>query len=131
MASSCSNAPSQQVQHALKAVAVRDCQVVYRLFLTYTFGHEPIMKMLWMCAKLPVIALIKPVHVVINNMPCSIQGKDCLVCRRSRGFGFVEYRDPRDADDAMYRMDGSNIGGRDITVRQSAIAATALLVSAL
>lgn len=39
----------------------------------------------------------------------------CL-CRRSRGFGFIEYRDPRDADDAMYRMDGSNIGGRDITV---------------
>ena len=39
-----------------------------------------------------------------------------LLCRRSRGFGFVEYRDPRDADDAMYRMDGSNVGGRDITV---------------
>lgn len=37
-------------------------------------------------------------------------------CRRSRGFGFIEYRDPRDADDAMYKMDGSNIGGRDITV---------------
>ena len=29
----------------------------------------------------------------------------------------MEYRDPRDADDAMYRMDGSNIGGRDITVK--------------
>lgn len=40
-----------------------------------------------------------------------------MLCRRSRGFGFIEYRDPRDADDAMYRMDGSNIGGRDITVR--------------
>lgn len=39
-----------------------------------------------------------------------------MFCRRSRGFGFIEYRDPRDADDAMYRMDGSNIGGRDITV---------------
>lgn len=39
-----------------------------------------------------------------------------IMCRRSRGFGFIEYRDPRDADDAMYRMDGSNIGGRDITV---------------
>jgi len=39
-----------------------------------------------------------------------------MVCRRSRGFGFIEYRDPRDADDAMYRMDGANIGGRDITV---------------
>ena len=39
-----------------------------------------------------------------------------MLCRRSRGFGFIEYRDPRDADDAMYRMDGSNIGGRDITV---------------
>lgn len=38
---------------------------------------------------------------------------------RSRGFGFIEYRDPRDADDAMYRMDGANIGGRDITVVQS------------
>lgn len=41
-----------------------------------------------------------------------------MLCRRSRGFGFIEYRDPRDADDAMYRMDGSNIGGRDITVRR-------------
>ena len=28
----------------------------------------------------------------------------------------MEYRDPRDADDAMYKMDGSNVGGRDITV---------------
>ena len=42
--------------------------------------------------------------------------ESCDVCRRSRGFGFIEYRDPRDADDAMYKMDGSNIGGRDITV---------------
>ena len=41
-------------------------------------------------------------------------------CRRSRGFGFIEYRDPRDADDAMYKMDGSNIGGRDITVGHNA-----------
>ena len=53
----------------------------------------------------------RTMHVVL----CETNVHNTL-CRRSRGFGFIEYRDPRDADDAMYRMDGSNIGGRDITV---------------
>ena len=37
-------------------------------------------------------------------------------CRRPRGFGFVEFVDTRDAEDAMYALDGKNMGGRDISV---------------
>ena len=58
---------------------------------------------------------VPQLHLMIHVMLSEAQVCSML-CRRSRGFGFIEYRDPRDADDAMYRMDGSNIGGRDITV---------------
>ncbi|GAQ87189.1 RRM superfamily protein [Klebsormidium nitens] len=34
----------------------------------------------------------------------------------SRGFGFVEFDDPRDASDAQYDMDRSVLAGREITV---------------
>lgn len=64
-----------------------------------------------------------PSHCCEYNTTCEGKSHHMTVamtspasCRRSRGFGFIEYRDPRDADDAMYKMDGSNIGGRDITV---------------
>lgn len=44
--------------------------------------------------------------------------RECLshVCSRPKGFGFVEYCDPRDAEEALYGMDGKNFGGRDIAV---------------
>eukprot|EP00891_Asterochloris_glomerata_P000985 jgi/Astpho2/985/gw1.00016.305.1_t len=38
---------------------------------------------------------------------------------RPRGFGFVEFVDTRDAEDAMYALDGKNMGGRDISVVMS------------
>lgn len=34
--------------------------------------------------------------------------------RRPRGFGFVEFSDPRDADEAKAAMDGKRIGGNAI-----------------
>jgi len=37
--------------------------------------------------------------------------------RRPRGFGFIEFVDERDADDAMNALDGRVWGGREITVR--------------
>ena len=40
-----------------------------------------------------------------------------LCCRRPRGFGFVEFMDERDAEDAMYGLDGKLFGGREISVR--------------
>ena len=40
----------------------------------------------------------------------------CCSCRRPRGFGFVEFMDERDAEDAMYGLDGKNFGGREISV---------------
>ena len=38
------------------------------------------------------------------------------VCSRAKGFGFVEYMDPRDAEDALYGMDGKLFGSREIAV---------------
>ena len=39
-----------------------------------------------------------------------------IQCRRVRGFGFVEFIDERDAEDAERHFDGTVIGGRTITV---------------
>ncbi len=36
--------------------------------------------------------------------------------RDPRGFGFIEFRDARDADDALRSLDRSIMGGREISV---------------
>lgn len=36
--------------------------------------------------------------------------------RRPRGFGFIEFRDQRDAEEAMFQLNGSTVGGREISV---------------
>lgn len=37
--------------------------------------------------------------------------------RKPRGFGFVQFLDEQDAEDAMNALDGKVWGGREITVR--------------
>lgn len=39
-----------------------------------------------------------------------------LARRRPRGFGFIEFRDARDAETAMRKLDGTTVGGREISV---------------
>lgn len=39
-----------------------------------------------------------------------------VLCRRPRGFGFIEFAYERDAEDAMNALDGKIWGGREITV---------------
>jgi RNA recognition motif-containing protein len=42
----------------------------------------------------------------------------CLLsCSRPKGFGFIEFRDSRDAEEALYHLDRSDFGGREIQVR--------------
>lgn len=38
------------------------------------------------------------------------------LCREPRGFGFVQYVEPADAEDAKYHMDGQILLGRELTV---------------
>ena len=42
--------------------------------------------------------------------------KALMLCRRPRGFGFIEFAYERDAEDAMNALDGKIWGGREITV---------------
>ena len=37
---------------------------------------------------------------------------------RSRGFGFVNFREQRDMENAILKMDGQVLEGRDITVKR-------------
>lgn len=39
--------------------------------------------------------------------------------RRPRGFGFIEFRDARDAETALRKLDGTTMGGREISVVMS------------
>lgn len=38
------------------------------------------------------------------------------ICREPRGFGFVQFVDPADAQEAKYQMDGQILLGRQLTV---------------
>jgi RNA recognition motif-containing protein len=38
---------------------------------------------------------------------------------RSKGFGFVEFEDDKEADAAVEKLNGSNLGGREITVSEA------------
>lgn len=46
-------------------------------------------------------------------LPCCMSDP----CRKPKGFGFIEFRDTRDAEDALYALDRTTYGGREISVR--------------
>lgn len=50
--------------------------------------------------------------VLSAHVWCSPAHSDC----RARGFGFIEFRDPRDAEEALYHLDRSTFMGREISV---------------
>ncbi|EFJ50216.1 hypothetical protein VOLCADRAFT_120666 [Volvox carteri f. nagariensis] len=74
------------------------------------------------------------VSLVVRNLPLDIRAEDLrskfekygelkdvyiprdYYTQRPRGFGFVEFKDTRDAEDAMYSLDRSTINGREISV---------------
>lgn len=45
--------------------------------------------------------------------------KNVWVARRPAGFAFVEFDDPRDAEDAVRALDGTRINGRRVKVEMS------------
>lgn len=47
---------------------------------------------------------------------CAWQAKPQHAARRPRGFGFIEFKDSRDAEDALYHLDRSTFMGREISV---------------
>lgn len=49
-------------------------------------------------------------------MPPLLSRPFSFTLRRPKGFGFVEYRDNRDADEALAKLNGSMYGGREISV---------------
>lgn len=55
-------------------------------------------------------------HTIHQPPSCSMPLCWFSFCRRPRGFGFIEYRDPRDAEDALYELDGSTLLGRQLSV---------------
>ena len=46
---------------------------------------------------------------------CFALGTNCLCCREPRGIGFLEYSDPRDAEDAKDALDRAIIHGREVS----------------
>ena len=65
-------------------------------------------------------------RVYVGGLPVDIRPDDVMYEFRryeplrvdlKQGFGFLEFREPRDADDAVHDMDGHKIGGRPIAVQ--------------
>ena len=65
-------------------------------------------------------------RVYVGGLPADIRPDDVIYEFRryeplrvdlKQGFGFLEFREPRDADDAVHDMDGHRIGGRPIAVQ--------------
>ncbi|GLC35533.1 hypothetical protein PLESTB_000197300 [Pleodorina starrii] len=74
------------------------------------------------------------VSVLVRNIPLNFTAEDLRAkfekfgelrdvyiprdyyTQRSRGFGFIEFRDARDADEAIYRCDRTMLDGREINV---------------
>eukprot|EP00798_Chlamydomonas_sp_ICE-L_P018796 gene18796-25341_t len=64
------------------------------------------------------------VSLVVRNLPIDTRPDELRVKferygQRPRGFAFVEYRDALDAEDAVYQLDRTMYGGREITVAYS------------
>merc|ERR1712117_291466 len=45
--------------------------------------------------------------------------RNCWVARNPPGFAFVEFEDPRDAEDSIRGLDGSRMNGRRVRVESS------------
>ena len=72
---------------------------------------------------LPNIIVCSAPHPTRDDQAVPIQ------CRRVRGFGFVEFIDERDAEDAERHFDGTVIGGRTITVSTVSVAHSLYVIS--
>lgn len=84
-------------------------------------------------ARLETPAVTRSSHVRLFSLPLTVNHFISVLCvlvwlcfalpppapqqlLRARGFGFLEYKDPRDAEEALYQMDRSVFMGREISV---------------
>ncbi|PNW73811.1 hypothetical protein CHLRE_13g573650v5 [Chlamydomonas reinhardtii] len=75
--------------------------------------------------KVSVLVRNIPLHMTVDDLRKKFEKfgelRDVYIPRdyytqRSRGFGFIEFRDARDADEAIYQLDKTSIDGREINV---------------
>ncbi|GFY93588.1 SC35-like splicing factor 33 [Actinidia rufa] len=60
--------------------------------------------------------LHKLIFIVSRGFVLLLSLRSFLCCGEPHGFGFVQYLDPADAEDAKYHMDGQILFGRELTV---------------
>lgn len=80
------------------------------IWLNFYIFKEPLRCMVLCTCCLIIILACKTPHRAVLSFSLIIN------CREPRGFGFVQFVDPADAQEAKYQMDGQVLLGRQLTV---------------